>query len=89
MASNGWLYEAPATGTTFYQIVCNTGTWGINITGSAGSVAWGNVTSKPITTSKTTWGTSASATLTGNHALVLVSRDIYLVWIASTSEIHV
>ena len=24
------------------------GTWGINVTGSAGSVAWGNITSKPI-----------------------------------------
>lgn len=28
-------------------LVYNSGTWGINITGSAGSVAWGNITSKP------------------------------------------
>lgn len=51
LASNGWLYEAP-NGTTFYKMVCETGTWGINITGSAGSVAWGNVTGKPATATR-------------------------------------
>ena len=40
LASNGWLYAANAsnTGTTMSKIVLeNGGTWGINITGSAGS----------------------------------------------------
>lgn len=49
LASNGYLYTAPLTGTTFYKLVYESGTWGINITGSAGSVAWGNVTGKPST----------------------------------------
>lgn len=35
LASNGYLYEAPVTGTTFYKIMYESGTWGINITGSA------------------------------------------------------
>ena len=35
LASSGWLYEAPSTGTNFYKIVCETGTWGIGITGNA------------------------------------------------------
>lgn len=56
------------------------GTWGINVTGSAGSVAWGNVTGKPATYPATahnhdsaypsTTGTRASGTwgisVTGN-----------------------
>lgn len=49
LASNGYLYTAPSTGTTFYKLVYESGTWGINITGSAGSVAWANVTGKPST----------------------------------------
>lgn len=49
LASNGYLYTAPVTGTTFYKLMYESGTWGINITGSAGSVAWGNVTGKPST----------------------------------------
>ena len=45
------IHWRKSTGDTTWQawqdIVRNTGTWGISITGSAGSVAWGNVTDKP------------------------------------------
>lgn len=40
LASNGWLHEAPSTGTNFYRIVCETGTWNISITGNAGSATY-------------------------------------------------
>lgn len=48
LASNGYLYEAPATGTSFYRLVYESGTWGINVTGSAGSVAWSGISGKPF-----------------------------------------
>ena len=37
LASNGYLYTAPCTGTSFYKLVYESGTWGINISGNAGS----------------------------------------------------
>ena len=39
---------------TWQRIVVNSGTWSINVTGSAGSVAWANVTSKPPSTGSST-----------------------------------
>lgn len=48
LASNGFLYTSPQNnGNNWYKIMYESGTWGINITGSAGSVAWSNVSSKP------------------------------------------
>lgn len=35
LASNGYLYTAPVTGTTFYKLVYESGTWAINISGNA------------------------------------------------------
>jgi len=37
-----------------------TGTWGINVTGSAGSVAWGNITSRPRVFENLGWNSSSS-----------------------------
>lgn len=56
LASNGYLYEAPATGTNFYRLVYESGTWGINVTGSAGSVAWSNVSGRPTNLNQFTNG---------------------------------
>lgn len=35
LASNGYLYECPSTGATFYKLVYESGTWGISISGNA------------------------------------------------------
>lgn len=48
---------APTTGGTGA-----TGTWGINVTGSAGSVAWGNVSGKPANYPGGCTGNAATAT---------------------------
>lgn len=56
LGSNGYLYEAPATGTNFYRLVYESGTWGINVTGSAGSVAWSNVSGRPTNLNQFTNG---------------------------------
>lgn len=56
LASNGYLYEAPATGTNFYRLVYESGTWGINVSGSAGSVAWSNVSGRPTNLNQFTNG---------------------------------
>lgn len=37
LASNGYLYTAPSTGTSFYKLVYESGSWGISVTGSSGS----------------------------------------------------
>jgi len=37
LGSNGSLYECPGTGTTFYRLVYESGTWGISISGNAAS----------------------------------------------------
>lgn len=39
LASNGYLYTAPSTGTTFYKLVYESGTWGINISGNAATAS--------------------------------------------------
>lgn len=54
--SNGYLYEAPATGTNFYKLVYESGTWSINVSGSAGSVAWSNVSGRPTNLNQFTNG---------------------------------
>lgn len=56
LGSNGYLYEAPATGTNFYRLVYESGTWGINVSGSAGSVAWSNVSGRPTNLNQFTNG---------------------------------
>ena len=56
LSSNGYLYEAPSTGTNFYRLVYESGTWSINVSGSAGSVAWSNVSGRPTNLNQFTNG---------------------------------
>jgi hypothetical protein len=50
-ASRGWVRLLDSSNYTTYTVKKDgtgaSGNWGINITGSAGSVAWGNITGKP------------------------------------------
>jgi hypothetical protein len=52
------------------------GTWGINVTGSAGSVAWGNVTGKPssFTPSSHTHNYAGSSSAGGAASTVAVTE---------------
>lgn len=72
MASNGYLYECPGTGTTFYKLMYESGTWGISITGNATTCSyplgfssrgtgetWGNTTGTGIAN----WGTSTGGSI--------------------------
>ena len=51
--NGGWIKVLDSNNYTSYTVKKDgtgaSGTWGISITGSAGSVAWGNVTGKPST----------------------------------------
>lgn len=63
---NGSLFvrgKNNGTWTAWKRIVWNEGTWGINVTGSAGSVAYGNVTGKPTLLKVQSWDAS-TGTLT-------------------------
>lgn len=71
LASSGWLYEAP-NGTTFYRMVCETGTWGINITGRADIATYANYLSNAahsVTLGTSGWGAS-NPWNAGNRTLI-------------------
>ena len=55
-SNTGWVELLDAINYTSYTVTKTgsgaSGTWGINITGSAGSVAWGHVSSKPATATR-------------------------------------
>ena len=68
LASNGYLYTAPLTGTTFYKLVYESGTWGISISGSAAKLTTARAIngtnfdgSAAITTAN--WGTARNITI--------------------------
>lgn len=42
LASNGYLYEAPVTGTSFYKLVYESGSWDISVTGNANTANYQN-----------------------------------------------
>ncbi len=58
LASNGWLYEAPVTGTNFYRIVCENG-------GTYNIVA--NPSSHTHPVSQITWGAGQNLTCSGDN----------------------
>jgi len=39
LATDGYLYTAPVTGTNFYKLMFESGTWGINITGNSATAS--------------------------------------------------
>ena len=87
----GWKRVLDSSNYTSYTVqkdgTGSTGTWGINVTGSAGSVAWGNVTGKPSTFTPSSHSHSylplSGGILTGD---VVFSTDSSLSWIRNTDS---
>ena len=78
LASNGYLYTAPAQGTTFYKLVYEYGTWDINISGTAAKAtadADGNTISS--TYLKLSGGTLTNAMGADNHNGILQIKNTY------------
>lgn len=84
-SNNYNLYAPTLTGTGA------SGTWGINITGSAGSVAWTNVTSRPTAVSAFTndagYITSAVTSIAGTSNQIAVSAATGSVTVSLTNNV--
>ena len=90
-AWNSWRKLLDSSNYTSYTVTKTgsgaSGTWGINITGSAGSVAWGNVTGKP--SSLAYQGSHNNLTASGNEftfASGSFSGDMFINYRTATGQ---